>query len=618
MPLVALITIASLIAYFAITSAVRKYKAFLDSGHDYRRLISAIEKFDDLDGENFARRLGKYPELRKFLTSVRDQIRRKERELEDREKKFKKQMRNDGDNEKFEKECRTLAEAVSDLIRGEVHEDLHITSPGLASIENNLRSFSLDGQETPAGDFREQIGDVIDEFRQAGDKLKSHLSESSTELEASCNAARDLEEQLSAISASFDNAGDVTPGATENLDLEALKQSLKTMQQLCNELSEVGEESKSVAISAALRAGAGEVAVDDVIRLAEDVRKVALNFIELSRSFGDTCDRMRTGVDKIESDSGRLKQLSVANTGVVDSIGALKNKMSLWVERIIVLNDHLKTAEDTANLSLIPINEKLSALSGESERDSCGVNPVEMGPGEETGEDTTEDTTLDEKSANEFELETVDSCAFGGKSPLAFDLPDAGGGAQGIPGIEKNPEHIFTQHEEAGDVEESRVEESHMEDTLAQEQAPLAPDSAPDTEAAFEELPPESEDTQDEPEAGAALEVDGEERIDPDELELVSEDENLRTSTPRGGGFTADRLEGQVAFDLSDDAGSENEEMESLPNALDETSHQMEEAALADDIAAYQEDPGDSIGEDDALEDEKAVDLYSLGAVDIG
>jgi hypothetical protein len=601
LPLVALITMASIVAYFAVTSAVRRYKAYLDSGHDYRRLISAIEKTDDLDGENFARRLGKYPELRKFLTSVRDQIHRKEKELEDREKKLKKRAGDDGFNEKFEKECRTLAEAASDLIRGEVDEDLHITSPGLARIEENLRSFSSEGQTQPEGAVKEQIGEVIDELRQAGDMLRNRLSESSIELEASCSAARELEEQLSGISTSFENADDATPNAAEHVDLDMLRQSLKTMQQLCNELSEVGEESKSVAISTALRAGAGEVMVDDMIRLAEDVRKVALKYIDLSQSFAEATDRMHAGVDKIESESGRLKQLSAANADLVDSIGALRNKMSLWVERIIVLNDHLQNAEEVIDLSLVPIDEKLSTLTGESGGDFEEDKANEMG----LGDGLPANADQDEVSENDFELETVDSCAFDGASPLAFDLPDTGEESQDIPGIEKNPEHIFSQRGEDGE-----------EESCAEEQAGVEPATHLAAEAGFEELPPEAEDIHHGPEASPG--EDGGERVDSVGCDVASEDQNRRAPIPRDSGYTAEKLEGQVTFGLTDDGINGDEVIGSSLDVLDETSNVMEEAAPAGDFPASHENSGDSIGEDDTAGDEKVIDLYSLGAVDIG
>jgi predicted nuclease with TOPRIM domain len=604
LPLVAFIAFACLVAYFAISSAVRRYKAFLDSGHDYRRLIKAIKSSDDLDGENFARRLGKYPELRKFLTNVRDQVRSKEKELKTREDKLNK-CGNDGEfKETFEKECRTLAEAVPDLVLGEVHEDLHITSEGLARIEENLRSLSVSGQEHMDSDDREQIRGVVDELKQAGSDLASRLSESSIELEASCSTAKELEKQLSDLAASIMEADDSLPQMAKDDGIQIMKQSLKTLQTLCEELSEVGEESKSIAINTALRAGSGEGAVEDMIQLAEDVRKVALKFIDLSRSFGDTCEQMHNIAGKLESERDQLDRLSGANSELAPSVGALKNKISLWVERIIILNDHLKNAEDIVDLSLVPIEEKLSGFTGDILQDSSEVQLEEGGSQNELAAETHSEKTSD----NEFELETVDSSAFGGGNSLTADMPDSSADSQEILGIEKNPEHIFSQHDEAGEKQFDQTEEQVHVDVC----------SDLDHEAEFDELPADREN---QPDVAVSEDSADAERIvqaEEDEVAVAPKNQSHQALISEENNYDAEKIEGQVAFDLTENENGIDHEFTDSANKINEKPASVDEDITGIELPSLNQGSADDAGNDEMIEDDEAIDLYSLGAVDIG
>jgi hypothetical protein len=604
LPLVAIIAIASLVAYFVITSAVRKYKAYLDSGHDYRRLISVIENSDDLDGENFARRLGKYPELRKFLISVRDQVRCKEKELKDWENKLKKRSTGEEQKEKFEKECRTLAEALPDLIQGEIDEDLHITSPGLTCIEDKLRSISEREHGEISGDVSGQVEEMVAELRNVGSDLRKHLGESSKELEASCTTAKELEEQLSALFNHLEDADESTSGLTENNDVQKLRQSLKSLQTQCEELSELGEETKSVAINTALRAGSGEGTVEDMIQLAEDVRKVALKFLNMSQSFGEIYECMHPVVGRIESELGNFQRQSGANAELVSSFGVLKNKMTLWVERIIVLNDHLKNAEETVDLSLIPIDEKLSAFNGELQRDPEAVQLEESGLHDESPVDK----DLEQLTGKEFELETVDSCAFGDRDPIAFDLPDSDAESQEIPGIEKNPERIFSQPDETGEGRKAPVEE----------QAPADVQAGLDDKGGFEELPVEDE-SQNEPAASeASVKVDTLERTEETELNIIPSMQSHAASASQQKDYTAEKLEGQVTFDLTGSANENDEEIVDSVSMEEIETGPVEKTVTGEEVTTWEPNSKEAPGDVDVDENDEVIDLYSLGAVDIG
>jgi len=74
-PLAAAVTIVSLVAYFAVVSAVRRYRCYLDSGQDYRKMISLAESIDDLTNPAQIARLSAFPELQGVLRNYGDQIR---------------------------------------------------------------------------------------------------------------------------------------------------------------------------------------------------------------------------------------------------------------------------------------------------------------------------------------------------------------------------------------------------------------------------------------------------------------------------------------------------------------------------------------------------------------
>mgnify|MGYP001283575992 FL=1 len=74
-PLAAGVLLLSIISYFLVASAVRRYRCYLNSGQDYRRLVQLADSIDDLTNPAQIARLKNYPELQSVLRSYGDQIR---------------------------------------------------------------------------------------------------------------------------------------------------------------------------------------------------------------------------------------------------------------------------------------------------------------------------------------------------------------------------------------------------------------------------------------------------------------------------------------------------------------------------------------------------------------
>jgi hypothetical protein len=124
---------------------------------------------------------------------------------------------------------------------------------------------------------------------------------------------------------------------------------------------ELGEEAKGIAISTALQAGSGEGTLADLIQLAEDVREIATKFADMAQSFKAATNQVKSSVASLEIFSGPSGKRGSMLEDVVSAAGSLANKVSLWVERVLILSDKMKNIEQTFNLSLGSLEEKPAA-----------------------------------------------------------------------------------------------------------------------------------------------------------------------------------------------------------------------------------------------------------------
>ncbi|MCK4236142.1 MAG: hypothetical protein KAX38_03415, partial [Candidatus Krumholzibacteria bacterium] len=81
-PLAAGVIVIVLFSYFIVASAVRRYKFYLESGQDYRKMISLAESIDDLTNPAQIAKLSSYPELQSVLRNYGNQIKEISQELD--------------------------------------------------------------------------------------------------------------------------------------------------------------------------------------------------------------------------------------------------------------------------------------------------------------------------------------------------------------------------------------------------------------------------------------------------------------------------------------------------------------------------------------------------------
>ena len=89
-PVLVIVVLTSLLSYLVITQAGRKYKRYLDSGLDYKRLLATIREIEDLNNKERIDALKHQPDLRDFLLKIRATIEKREKDLDSREEALNK------------------------------------------------------------------------------------------------------------------------------------------------------------------------------------------------------------------------------------------------------------------------------------------------------------------------------------------------------------------------------------------------------------------------------------------------------------------------------------------------------------------------------------------------
>ena len=338
LPLVVMVPVLSLIAYFVITGAVRRYRAYLDSGLDYKHLLQALHKVDDLQ-ENKLKSLGDYPELKDFLQKIRNRIGEREKKLEERTEALKAQKEETSSAEQFKAEASVLIHAIN---RGPVDgfsEELTLSVPEMKNVEQAIRD-RLIGRASAVSmteiEVDEHMAVLKDELVESIKTLKQMMAEMSAEMVASQNGAREIELHTSQLKMAIgaDTAptrGDQQQNATYTLAL------VDRLDQASASLAALAEETRGMAINTALQAGSADGGVTDLVKLADDVRDVASGFNAIAGQYQEIGVQLRTAVQSMPTTGPSAETDEMLET--------MSGKVKLWVERAMVLAEKLKAFE---------------------------------------------------------------------------------------------------------------------------------------------------------------------------------------------------------------------------------------------------------------------------------
>lgn len=331
-PGVVLVGLTSLFSYMVVTQAVRKYKRYLDSGQDYKRLLADIRDIEDIDDAEGVAALHNHDELREFLNKIRHQHENRANMLDEREKALESSVI--ATEKKKEAELTSdLNEQCGRLIEGIVRgfaEPTNITFPELKLVEEAVRDAAEGGQG--------QAGKAA-----ASDNagLQESVKSAWNELEAMTTSARELESELTQMTGGEEPAAASGEAQVAHRDLQALAASFTALGGIANQLGMLGEESKRVAINTALRAGSGDSSHDDLVSLAEDVKEVATQYGEMSKVLSGEIENARRAARSIHAS---VQHLAGGSGQPPHSLGALSSKVSLLSERMMLVTERFRGA----------------------------------------------------------------------------------------------------------------------------------------------------------------------------------------------------------------------------------------------------------------------------------
>jgi methyl-accepting chemotaxis protein len=364
LPLVGLVAVSSMLSYLVITSAVRKYKKFLDSGLDYKYLLTTLKDIDDLEDKSKIERLKNHPELKRVLLSVADALEERERLLSEREGALETRL-----NDALAAKEREMADDFASQCERLTHalEDRSLDPSAIEFSHKSLKILSDAIQKSrglPGGALvpDESYGDL----RKTSSLFQSKLREIAQELKVSRDGAQDIEKQVRQLVQSGLRPGKAATQATDNESVQSILGSLKSLEDIGASIDVLSEEAKGVAISSALHAGSGTGTQDDLVRLAEDVKEVAARFKDAARRFTQVSDEIRMAAGELESHAEKVVRPGKSAARGERNLDSILSRVTLWVERIVVLSDKLSNLRESYELAMGSLPGAPSEHAGEA------------------------------------------------------------------------------------------------------------------------------------------------------------------------------------------------------------------------------------------------------------
>ncbi len=342
LPLAAAVIIVSLFAYFLIASAVHRYKFYLDSGQDYRTMISLAESIDDLTNPAQIARLSQYPELQAVLRNYGDQIREISQDLGTK------------DNASNYSE---LKSEIESLISGECAGEDVPEGKDCGSIYEKLRD-RVDADRARIEELekrneaeRRAYGNATLAYGRAMEAI----SGAGEELLAITNSVAELTSVAERINANAAarNAAPARSGAAGS-NARALKTTMSEMESSVRKLEEGGrvlhefsEENNGIAIHLALMAARGNVDEHALATFAERVRSTAERFHKLSDSVSGIAQGLLGSCYAIKEKAGTEIEMPAAaidaeaSGAIVEIARRIDERSSALEKRIMGLGSEL-------------------------------------------------------------------------------------------------------------------------------------------------------------------------------------------------------------------------------------------------------------------------------------
>lgn len=324
-PLLVITALLAFGAYVLVAGAVRRYKAYVDSGVEYKQLLKSIKSIEDLETDDIASRLKAHPELREFLVGFKHRIATMERQYS-----VTKHTPTSGpsreDRAALAAECATLASAI-DGGRDQLPAEITLNIPELKQIERSLRRFFV---AMPSAPVTDPSVAALEELRQA---VRSSIESLRQDVIACGSGAREVETAAAALRRQFDDTPAKPAGNSAVLQ--------KRIDAVAEALAALGEETKRIAIASAMQASGGPGA--DTIKIADELKTLATRFNTVSRHWNETTPALK----ELLAGGGSRGASADAPAAVAN----IANRSRLWGERTVAMNEHLRLLERVVGIA---------------------------------------------------------------------------------------------------------------------------------------------------------------------------------------------------------------------------------------------------------------------------
>ncbi|HSG28600.1 MAG TPA: hypothetical protein VLA34_08985 [Candidatus Krumholzibacterium sp.] len=371
-PLAAGVVIISLMTYFIIASAVRRYKFYLSSGQDYRKMVQLADSIDDLTNPAQIARLGEYPELQDILRSYGDQIREISEEMGSREE---------------ERSVDLEMEVESILAGGEMKKEISEGkwwAPIVQKVNEHVRSVreELENTKVQAEKGRRTSAQTALSLG----RVMESLGGSNEDI---IGIARTLGSLNSVVSELESGSIASTGGTTDTASAKALiGEALDALKNSSRTLHGFSEENNGLALNIALMAARGDISEHDLAQFAEKVRSTAERFNKLGMEMADIAGKVSDGLSAVggasygasgpATDGSRITSSIRTASGDIDRYNqSLQEKVTMISHELDALNESVHrmiSEENRTGAAMADQEEAVAESSGSFVDDPSLVN----------------------------------------------------------------------------------------------------------------------------------------------------------------------------------------------------------------------------------------------------
>ncbi len=325
-PLLGLTVVLAFCAYGLVAGAVRRYKSYVDSGAEYKQLLKSIKSIEDLEDADLGDRLRQHPELREFVMGFKHRAAALEKNGDrDRRNIHHAAPEQRDERPRLQSESAMLATAIANG-REAFGRELALTVPELKQIERAVRA-SFEKEPAPVVAPVANGSPELDEVRAS---VRTTATSLRRDVDACTTGAREVEAAVAALSAALQER----PAAAPAANAAAVQ---KRVDVTAEALAMLGEESRRIAIAAAMQATGGPEA--DAIKVAEELRTLATRFNTVAQHWRETAPQLKEILNSAAPAS------SASTDGAAEAASTVISRARRWSERTIAMNEHVRALE---------------------------------------------------------------------------------------------------------------------------------------------------------------------------------------------------------------------------------------------------------------------------------